>query len=379
MSNKNAGCGTCFLVLLLFGVIITYYQVALIIMAVLLVVFLLYFLYKKYVHKKWYKEPDDDITHDELNIPSHRESKQKTRTFHKEDYLSTEELWLGLGFGASTIPIKKFPRKYVSVDIETTGLDPYEDDIVEIGAVRFKDGKEVSQFSTFAKPKAGMSSEAYFVNHISEDMLKDAPSVKEAIDKFVRYCRDDILVGHNIDNFDILFLRNAAEDKLNTTLNNNTFDTLYWSNRVFDERLKLKLLCERCDVQNEQKHRALNDARATAKCLEVMYNKVLQVSEDPNAFTPAEDGKLKGQVICFTGNHPFIDRHDLMDYVSRHGGELSRTVTLKTTKLVNIGNVDTTKVKKARKYHEKTGVIMQDFDDWVEETELWREYNNYAQ
>lgn len=100
---------------------------------------------------------------------------------------------------------------YVVFDIETTGLHPDSDQICEIAAIGVKDGLPQGTFSTLVAIEGSMPEAAGRVNGITDDMLKGAPAIGDALDAFLDFIGDDaVLAGHNITSFDIPFVANAA-------------------------------------------------------------------------------------------------------------------------------------------------------------------------
>ena len=100
---------------------------------------------------------------------------------------------------------------YVVFDIETTGLHPDSDQICEIAAIGVKDGLPQGLFSTLVAIEGSMPEAAGRVNGITDDMLKGAPAIGDALDAFLDFIGDDaVLAGHNIASFDIPFVANAA-------------------------------------------------------------------------------------------------------------------------------------------------------------------------
>lgn len=100
---------------------------------------------------------------------------------------------------------------YVVFDIETTGLHPESDQICEIAAIGVKDGLPQGTFSTLVAIEGSMPEAAGRVNGITDDMLKGAPAIGDALDAFLDFIGDDaVLAGHNITSFDIPFMEAAA-------------------------------------------------------------------------------------------------------------------------------------------------------------------------
>lgn len=101
---------------------------------------------------------------------------------------------------------------YVVFDIETTGLHPESDQICEIAAIGVKDGLPQGLFSTLVAIEGSMPEAAGRVNGITDDMLKGAPAIGDALDAFLDFIGEDAtLAGHNIASFDIPFVQAAGQ------------------------------------------------------------------------------------------------------------------------------------------------------------------------
>lgn len=118
-----------------------------------------------------------------------------------------------------------FPERYVVVDIETTGLSPQRDEIIEISAIRFEKGMKKDTFSTLIKPDNEIP---YFITQltgISNQMVAGAPHIKEAVSDFKKYVSDDIIVGYNV-NFDVNFIYDKLLENCSVKLGNDFVDVL---------------------------------------------------------------------------------------------------------------------------------------------------------
>ncbi len=105
-------------------------------------------------------------------------------------------------------------ENYVVVDIETTGYSPDFDEIIELGALKIENNIVIAQFQTLIKPEEMIISE--FITEktgITNEMVKDAPSLYDVLGKYVNFIGDNIVIGHNV-NFDINFLYDYCEGVL---------------------------------------------------------------------------------------------------------------------------------------------------------------------
>ena len=167
---------------------------------------------------------------------------------------------------------------YVVFDLETTGLYADKgDSIIEIGAVKMKNGKIIDTFDTFVNPNVKLSSEIISITGITDEMLVDAPSEEDSVKSFIDWVGEYPMVAHNAK-FDISFI-NSAYRKYNLgVLNNTLIDTLGLSRYLeSNERYhNLATLVIRYNIpwDEEKHHRANYDAEGTALILYKMLKKL---------------------------------------------------------------------------------------------------------
>ena len=153
---------------------------------------------------------------------------------------------------------------FVIFDIETTGLYPNNCGITEIGAVKIKAGEILEEFNTFVNPEMPIHEKITQMTGISDEMVKDAPKIKEALKKFLDFAGKHMLVAHNAD-FDISFIKKYAA-VCKYSFSNPYLDTLAIS-RNLNKNLKnhrLETLVDFYKIQDFRHHRACDDARALA-------------------------------------------------------------------------------------------------------------------
>ena len=170
------------------------------------------------------------------------------------------------------------PDTYVVFDIETTGFTPGTDAITEIAAVKVKAGECIDEFSTFVNPERNIPKDVQELTHITPEMVKDAPKIEEALKGFLDFAKDCTIVAHNA-RFDTSFINHFAE-KCGYEKPVHIIDTLAISREMFEgyENHKLGTIAENLGVELENAHRAINDARATAK----VFIKMCEVVESKN-------------------------------------------------------------------------------------------------
>lgn len=156
-----------------------------------------------------------------------------------------------------------FEGGFVVFDIETTGLDFAGDRIIEIGAVKFEQRTRAATFSTLINPgKVKLKPEIIALTGIDPGMLKDAPKEKQALEDFLRFCGDAVLVAHNA-RFDINFLK-AACRRCGIAFRPSFVDTLPLARALEPDlgNYRLDTLAKHFEVKDFGHHRALNDAEA---------------------------------------------------------------------------------------------------------------------
>ena len=100
---------------------------------------------------------------------------------------------------------------FVSVDLETTGFSPFNNEIIQIGAWKIKDGVVVDKFDTYVKPIQYIPREVQAITKITPDMVSDYPSIDEILPEFFNFCEDLPFLGHNLQ-FDYNFLLTKGKD-----------------------------------------------------------------------------------------------------------------------------------------------------------------------
>lgn len=167
-------------------------------------------------------------------------------------------------------------NKIVVFDIETTGLGNNFDKITEIGAVKLENGIIVDKFSALINPEVPIPEKIMELTGITNEMVKDKPTYKEIIPKFIEFCRGYILAAHNAE-FDISFIRTYC-NKLNIEFNFPILDTLYLSRFILSDlsNHKLHTVNKKLGLKNFNHHRAVDDAGATAEILK----KLILILED---------------------------------------------------------------------------------------------------
>ncbi len=155
----------------------------------------------------------------------------------------------------------------VVLDFETTGLDPANDRVIEIGAVKIKDGVIIDSFGMLVNPGVPLKPKIVEITNITDMMLRDQPPVEDGLRQLYTFLDGCAIAAHNAK-FDYGFLKNELK-RLNMAYVCPVIDTLSMARRMYPELKshKLKSVCRFLGVSLKDAHRAVNDASATALCL----------------------------------------------------------------------------------------------------------------
>ena len=245
---------------------------------------------------------------------------------------------------------------FVVIDLETTGLDPACDSIIEIGAVRVENGVESSRFQTLVNPGYDIDEFISEMTGITNSMLSSAPTIEQVLPSFLEYIDNAIVVGHNV-NFDVNFIYDNCIAMLESEFGNNFIDIMRFSRRLYKgfPNHKLQTLIKEFGIATSVEHRALSDAIMTWQCYERIKSHIEVNSIDISLFSihiglkakdicstiseHNENGPLHERVCVFTGTLERMARKDAMQLVVNLGGICGDNVTAKTNYLI-LGNND---------------------------------------
>lgn len=153
-------------------------------------------------------------------------------------------------------------RDFTAVDIETTDNDIAHAEIVEIAAVRVRNGRVVDEFRSLVKPGVSISPGAFDAHGISENDVSDAPPFDEVWPRFRGFCGRDVVVAHNGHNFDFPILRRMAGEAACADL--YTYDTLVLARELRTGSASLSNLARVYGINPGRSHHALDDTRTLA-------------------------------------------------------------------------------------------------------------------
>ena len=181
---------------------------------------------------------------------------------------------------------------YMAIDIETTGLNPNEDKIIEIGAIIMQGSNEIARFSKLIQPCLKLPNRIVELTGITDEMLLGQAKESQVIHEFLDFCEEnmqafeekDLILGHNIG-FDYSFIKTAAV-RVNRSFERRALDTLRISRRCHMElpSKNLDSMCAHYKILRERCHRAIEDAIAAAQLYEKLKENFL--GKDPEVFLP---------------------------------------------------------------------------------------------
>ena len=181
---------------------------------------------------------------------------------------------------------KDLSQTFVVFDLETTGFSNKNDKITEIGAVKVENFKVVDRFSELINPEKDISYKVQELTGITNDLIKDKPTIEEILPKFVDFIGDSVLVAHNA-NFDMGFMQQKCREQ-NIEFKNTSVDTLTLARTLLPhmKRFRLNLIAKELGIPLLNHHRAVDDAEATAhifiKFLEMLRKKGAEKLSDVN-------------------------------------------------------------------------------------------------
>jgi len=167
-------------------------------------------------------------------------------------------------------------RRYIFIDIETTGLYHQSGDkIVEIACFYHESDNTRRIFKYYVNPEREISPKAISIHRITNEMVKDSPKFSQIGQELLDFVRGAVLVGHNIRNFDIPFINSELKASNLELISNQLVDTLdMYRARFPGLPARLDDVCEMFEIdlneRNDLGHGALLDAKLTAACFSRM-------------------------------------------------------------------------------------------------------------
>lgn len=163
------------------------------------------------------------------------------------------------------------PSTYVSVDIETTGLSPQRDNIIELGAVKIVNGKPTEQFSQLVYPGMPIPVRITQLTGITDADVQGQPDLRAVLPAFTAFIGKNPIIGHNLG-FDLGFVNAALASAGTKPLDNQTVDTLPLARQAYPSlpNHKLETIIQALGIADKEAHRASDDALHTAQVYEII-------------------------------------------------------------------------------------------------------------
>lgn len=199
-------------------------------------------------------------------------------------------------------------KRPIYYDTETTGIKSDKDKIIEIAAY---DPYNDLSFVSFIHPQMPIPSESTMIHHITDEMVKDAPSFLEVGKKFIEFCSGDVvLIAHNNDAFDKLFLQ-AEFSRAELLLPKwDYIDSLKWARKYRPDLPKhsLQHLREVYQIEANQAHRALDDVRVLHRVFthligDLSMETILDLMKVESSLRHMPFGKHKGALLQDVPSH----------------------------------------------------------------------------
>lgn len=187
---------------------------------------------------------------------------------------------------------KELSQSFVVFDIETTGFSNTNDKITEIGAVKIQDFKVVDRFSQLVNPEKDISYKIQELTGITNDLVKDKPTIDEVLPRFMEFIGDSVLVAHNAE-FDTGFISEKCR-QMGLDYKSKSVDTLMLARVLLPElkRHRLNVVAKALGIQLLNHHRAVDDADATA----LIFIKFLDMLKEMGANTLSEVNDVLGKI-----------------------------------------------------------------------------------
>jgi len=281
----------------------------------------------------------------------------------------------------------EFPVNYTVIDLETTGLDPAFDEIIEMSALKIRNNEIIEEYSTLVQPKYEIDEFITELTGITHEMLENAPLLEDKINEFISFIGEDIIMGHNV-NFDINFLYDNYLKIEKEKLKNDYVDTMRLAKNYLKEFNHHRLidLVDYYKINVEGFHRAMLDCKSTFDIYNNIkadiLNKFESVENWKNELKKKKDGIKAKDIVTlnkefdienllynkncvFTGKLEKMERKEAMQKVVDIGGLVQDNINKDTNFLIigsleyssNIKGSKSNKMKKAEKIKATGGDI----------------------
>lgn len=159
---------------------------------------------------------------------------------------------------------------FVAIDVETTGLSPIENELIEVSAIKYEGQKKIDTFTSLIKPKARIPYYITNITGITNEMVQNSPFVEEIMPNLISFIGESPIVAHNA-NFDYKFIQNYSN---NAFSKNILIDTVKLGRKLYPNlpNHKLGTIAKHIGITEDGFHRAEFDCECCAK-IYVEYQK----------------------------------------------------------------------------------------------------------
>ncbi len=272
------------------------------------------------------------------------------------------------------------PDEYVILDLETTGLFPDLDEIIEICCLKIKDDTIISKYSTLVKPNDEILPFITKLTGITNEMVKNSPKLKNVLPKLIEFIGDSYVIGYNV-NFDINFIYDNTFHILKKHFKNDFIDIMRFARKLYPNLKdhRLNTVCEYLKIDLSNHHRAEFDCLMVLECIKSIREYITKNNIDyielfkykspeqrlstltPNTQEFDETHILYNSHCVFTGKLEKMERIKAMQKVIDFGGICDKSVTKNTNFLIvgslkyssSVKNNKSKKIVKAEELIEK--------------------------
>ncbi len=233
---------------------------------------------------------------------------------------------------------------YMVVDIETTGLSPRRDSIIEIAALKVRNNEITDTFTSLINPGFDIPTYITKLTGITNEMLKDAPKIDSVLPGFIDFLSDDVIVGHNVS-FDVNFLYDESVNLLSKPLKNDFIDTMRIARKLFPDapHHRLQDISAMLFVNYTGAHRAEQDCYITYQCylklidnareqfgsVETLFpisqKRVTSKPLDSNIML-SDDIYFPLKTVCLSGNFKYGRKADIATFLISYGANVVNSV-----------------------------------------------------
>lgn len=152
---------------------------------------------------------------------------------------------------------------FVAIDVETTGLSPFANELIEVSAIKYNGTKKIDSFTTLIKPKVRIPYYITNITGITNEMVQNSPVVEDVMPSLIQFIGNNPIIAHNA-NFDYKFIQNYSN---NAFSKNTLIDTVQIGRRLYPNlpNHKLGTIAKHIGITEDGFHRAEFDCECCAR------------------------------------------------------------------------------------------------------------------